>query len=80
MTSKKILVVLGATGNQGGSVIDTILSDITLSKEFDIRAVTRDPTKLNAAALATRGVSLFKVCLTRITGLWILIYTGRSRR
>ena len=38
----KILAVFGATGRQGGSVIDYVLNDSELSKRFKIRAITRD--------------------------------------
>jgi uncharacterized protein YbjT (DUF2867 family) len=41
----KLLVFFGATGNQGGSVVNFVLNDPTLSKEYKIRAVTRDPYK-----------------------------------
>ena len=56
MADKKILVVFGATGNQGGSVINSILSDSKTSNEFKIRGITRDPSKPNAQALVARGV------------------------
>lgn len=61
MTSKKILVVFGVTGNQGGSVVKTILGDPFISSEFEIRGITRDPSKPSATALAAKGVSLVKV-------------------
>ncbi|KAF4126166.1 Nucleoside-diphosphate-sugar epimerase [Geosmithia morbida] len=54
----KILTIFGATGNQGGNVIDTVLADPVLSKEFKIRAITRDTTKPKAKALADRGVEV----------------------
>jgi len=38
----KILAVFGATGKQGGSVIDYVLNDPELSQRFKIRAITRD--------------------------------------
>ena len=56
MADKKILVVFGATGNQGGSVINSILSDSKTSNQFKIRGITRDPSKPNAQALVARGV------------------------
>lgn len=40
----KTLVVFGATGQQGGSVVSFVLSDSELSQQYNIRAVTRDPT------------------------------------
>jgi hypothetical protein len=61
MLSKKILVVFGATGNQGGSVIKTILNDPVAAARFDIRAITRDPLKFSAVALVERGVAVVKV-------------------
>jgi uncharacterized protein YbjT (DUF2867 family) len=61
MASKKILVVFGATGNQGGSVIKTILEDPSISSQFHIRGITRDISKPASVALAEKGVSLVKV-------------------
>ena len=63
MSLKKILVVFGATGNQGGSVIKSILGDPVTAEEFHIRAVTRDTSKPTAEALASKGVTVLKVCL-----------------
>ncbi|KAH7126077.1 hypothetical protein EDB81DRAFT_846736 [Dactylonectria macrodidyma] len=54
----KLITVFGATGNQGGSVIEAILRDSTLSKEFKIRAITRDVTKPSAQALAAKGIEV----------------------
>ena len=56
MASKKILVVFGATGNQGGSVINSVLNDPKTASEFKIRGITRDPSKPNAKALEAKGV------------------------
>ena len=41
----KILAVVGATGQQGGSVIKHVTSHPELSKTFKIRALTRSPEK-----------------------------------
>lgn len=57
-SSKKIITVFGATGNQGGSILDAILSDSKASAEFAIRAITRDVTKPKSKALAERGAEL----------------------
>ncbi|KAL9009115.1 MAG: hypothetical protein Q9173_005827 [Seirophora scorigena] len=56
MADKKVFVVFGATGNQGGSVINSVLSDPAAAQEFRIRGITRDPSKPNAQALTARGV------------------------
>lgn len=57
----KIITVFGATGNQGGSVVEAILADPALSKEFKIRGITRDVNKPKAKALAAKGVELVSV-------------------
>ncbi|KAL6801308.1 hypothetical protein GGI42DRAFT_43012 [Trichoderma sp. SZMC 28013] len=54
----KIITVFGATGNQGGSVVEAIFADPVLSKEFKIRGVTRDVNKPGAKKLAAKGVEL----------------------
>ncbi|KIW05205.1 uncharacterized protein PV09_03749 [Verruconis gallopava] len=58
--SKKLLVVFGATGQQGGSVVDQVLQDPALSREFSIRGLTRDPSSPSSQALAKRGVEVVK--------------------
>ncbi|GJJ74440.1 NAD(P)H dehydrogenase (quinone) [Entomortierella parvispora] len=56
--SKQILVVFGATGNQGGSVVKTFLEDPELSKKYHIRAVSRDVNKPAAKALEKKGAEI----------------------
>ncbi len=46
-----ILAVFGATGQQGGSVINYVLSDPELSQKYKIRAITRDITSEKAQQL-----------------------------
>lgn len=58
----KLITVFGATGNQGGSVIRSILADAILSKEFKIRGITRDASKPAAQALLKQGVEVKSVC------------------
>ncbi|KAF8982658.1 hypothetical protein CPC16_011226 [Podila verticillata] len=55
MPASKLLVVFGATGNQGGSVVEYVAKDPVLSKEFKIRAVTRDTSKPAAQELSKLG-------------------------
>jgi uncharacterized protein YbjT (DUF2867 family) len=62
----KVITVFGATGQQGGSVIRTILQDENLSKEFKIRGVSRDLSKPQSQALASQGVELVLVRLQRL--------------
>ncbi|EPY52531.1 NmrA family protein [Schizosaccharomyces cryophilus OY26] len=51
----KLLVVFGATGNQGGSVIKQVINDPFLVNEYHVRAVTRDISKPSAQALQQTG-------------------------
>jgi uncharacterized protein YbjT (DUF2867 family) len=56
MDQKKIIVVFGATGAQGGGVVRAILNDH--NSEFAVRAVTRDPDTEKAKELAMMGAEL----------------------
>ncbi|KAI9794179.1 MAG: hypothetical protein M1816_006104 [Peltula sp. TS41687] len=60
-SERKIVVVFGATGTQGGSVIKSILDDPRAKSQFKIRGITRDPSKPNAKALAEKGVECVTV-------------------
>ena len=61
MASKKILVVFGATGGQGGSVVRSILSDPKTKASFTVRGVTRDPSKPSAKAIEALGAETVTV-------------------
>lgn len=54
----KLLVIFGATGKQGGSVINSILSDSSLSSTFKLRGITRDTSKPASKALSDKGVEM----------------------
>lgn len=56
-----LLTVFGATGQQGGNLIEYILTHPTLVKTFKLRAVTRDVTKPAALLLQEKGVEVVKV-------------------
>ncbi|XP_066203628.1 nmrA-like family domain-containing protein 1 [Saccopteryx leptura] len=59
MTSKKVIAVFGATGAQGGSVAKAILE----SKQFAVRALTRDVTQPKARALQSLGAEVVRADL-----------------
>jgi uncharacterized protein YbjT (DUF2867 family) len=56
MSQKKIIVVFGATGAQGGSLAHAILND--KNSEFSVRAVTRDISSDKAKELAAKGAEV----------------------
>lgn len=60
MTTQKLLVVFGATGQQGGSLINYILQDQSLSKDYRIRAVTRNSNQPSAQSLQNKGVEVVR--------------------
>lgn len=52
--TKKTIVILGATGKQGGSVVKAFMHD----PSFAVRAVTRDARSAAAKALSDKGVEV----------------------
>jgi len=62
MATKKVLVVFGATGIQGGSVVKAFLGDAKLRESWTIRGVTRDVNKPSAKALESLGAETVAVC------------------
>ena len=59
-TMSRLLVVFGATGQQGGSVVNYVVSDPELSKKYKVRGVTRDPSTVAAQTLHQKGVEVVK--------------------
>ena len=85
MSQKKIIVVFGATGAQGGGLARAILNDS--NSEFAVRAVTRDPNSEKAKELAAMGAevvagdvddmeSMKRVLARRLRGLFCNIFLG----
>jgi uncharacterized protein YbjT (DUF2867 family) len=56
MSNKKIIVVTGATGAQGGGLVRAILNDA--NREFAVRAITRDINSDKAKALVALGAEV----------------------
>ncbi len=61
MAAKKVLVVFGATGVQGGSVAKAFLGDAKLKESWVIRGVTRDVSKPSAKSLENLGAETITV-------------------
>ena len=55
--SETRVLVVGATGNQGGAVVDHLLAS---EAAFDVRGLTRDTTSDAAQALEDRGVTMIE--------------------
>ena len=47
----QVLAIFGATGHQGKSVVNSVLSDPALSVKYKIRAITRDTNSIKAKEL-----------------------------
>jgi uncharacterized protein YbjT (DUF2867 family) len=68
MAAKKVLVVFGATGIQGGSVIKAVLGDAKMKESWTVRGVTRDVSKASAKALEALGAETVAVSDTQAYG------------
>jgi uncharacterized protein YbjT (DUF2867 family) len=67
MADKKIIAITGATGAQGGGLARAILADP--NGGFAVRAITRDPGKDKAKALAAAGAEVVKADLDDVESL-----------
>ncbi|KAH6839587.1 hypothetical protein B0I37DRAFT_386780 [Chaetomium sp. MPI-CAGE-AT-0009] len=63
--TKKLVVVLGATGNQGGSVARRFLQD----PQYVVRGLTRDPSSAAAKELAALGAEVVRADLDDVDSL-----------
>ncbi|KAH6638722.1 NAD(P)-binding protein [Boeremia exigua] len=57
-SSAPLVVIVGTTGNQGGSVLKHLAES---DKSYRIRALTRDASKPKAVEIAAKGVDIFEV-------------------
>jgi uncharacterized protein YbjT (DUF2867 family) len=67
MADKKVIAVVGSTGAQGGGLARAILAD--KKGEFACRAITRDPNKDKAKALASKGAEVVKADIDDVASL-----------
>lgn len=58
---KLLLTVFGATGQQGGSIIRSVLADGELSARYRLRGLTRDAKSTVAQGLSSQGVEIKQV-------------------
>ena len=59
MSSSKLIVILGATGNQGGSVAESFLSE----PDWKVRAITRNSASSKAQTLTSKGAEIIQADL-----------------
>jgi uncharacterized protein YbjT (DUF2867 family) len=65
----KLLAVLGARGQQGGSIINSVLNDTQLSKQYKLRAISRNPSTPPAQDLHSKGVEVVKADVDDVESL-----------
>lgn len=63
--ASKLIVVVGATGLQGGSVIQSLL----LNPDFKLRGITRNSSSLNAHTLSAQGVEIVEADIANYNSL-----------
>ncbi|KAH8698339.1 hypothetical protein BGW36DRAFT_294167 [Talaromyces proteolyticus] len=61
----KLAVIIGVTGNQGGSVAQRFLQD----SQYRVRGITRDPASAKAQELSSQGVEIVKADLEDVDSL-----------
>jgi uncharacterized protein YbjT (DUF2867 family) len=61
--SKSLLAVFGASGNQGNSTVNFVLSDPKLSQRYAVRAISRDTSNPKMQDLASKGAELVQADL-----------------
>jgi len=92
MTTKPILAVFGATGNQGYSTAHHVLTTPTLSAKYTVRAVSRTASHPRLTSLSTLGAQIATAdmsdpsslpsALNGVSYLFLLTttqYTGQTR-
>jgi NmrA-like family len=61
----KLAVIIGVTGNQGGSVAQRFLQD----SQYRVRGITRDPASAKAQELSSQGIEIVKADLEDVDSL-----------
>ncbi|KAL2865250.1 NmrA/HSCARG family protein [Aspergillus lucknowensis] len=70
----KIISVIGATGTQGGSVVDALQKDNSI---YTIRAITRNPNSDAAQALTAKGIKVVQADASDVASL-VRAFEGSS--
>lgn len=77
-SSKKLILVIGATGAQGIAVVEALIAPSAdgSPSPYAVRALTRDPEHRRSRDLAAKGVELFKGMLDNCINMLMGILTG----
>lgn len=67
--TKDLLVIIGITGNQGGSVARTFLTGPELRSRYRIRGITRNISSAEARSLSAQGVEMVSTDLHDVKSL-----------
>lgn len=62
-------IILGATGKQGGSVVDVVFAHLDLKQKYALRGITSDPASSKSQALVSQGVEMVKAELNDVESL-----------
>lgn len=54
------IVIFGATGQQGRSILNTLHTHLTLSKQYSLRAITRDASSPASQEIASQGIEIIE--------------------
>ncbi|KAB5547362.1 hypothetical protein GE09DRAFT_1288996 [Coniochaeta sp. 2T2.1] len=65
----KVLAIFGATGKQGGSVANYVLGDPELSKQYSVRAITRNVNSPKAQELKQKGAEVITGNISDVASL-----------
>ncbi|KAK4631798.1 NmrA-like family domain-containing protein 1 [Fulvia fulva] len=60
MVQRQLFVIIGITGNQGGSVARTFLNDPALQSRYRLRGLSRTPSSPASQELAGQGVEMMQ--------------------
>ncbi|KAL3455145.1 hypothetical protein BJX64DRAFT_79703 [Aspergillus heterothallicus] len=77
-TTKPTLVVFGATGQQGSSILTTVLNHPTLSKKYSLRGITRNTSSPKSRTLSSQGIQMVEANLDSPSSLPAALHNAHT--
>jgi len=77
MDERKLFVITGITGNQGGSVAQTFLNDPEMKSKYRLRGISRQSSSNQVFNLKSRGVEMIQADLHNASSL-VTAFAGAS--